>query len=73
MGVNWVRWVVGESVLPKCLTLSQLCPMCRESLKFQKIKKVKKIHVFTVFSHSNPNAINVPRLCVKWVGFYISI
>ena len=20
MGVKWVKWVVGESVLPKCLT-----------------------------------------------------
>ena len=67
LGVKWVRWVVGESVLPKCLTLSRV-PRVVE------ISEIKKIHIFTVFFyHSNPIAINIPRLCVKQVGFYISI
>ena len=42
MGVKWVRWVVGESVLPKCLTLSRV-PRVVE------ISEIKRIQVFTVF------------------------
>ena len=32
LGVKWVRWVVGESVLPKCLTLSYV-PRVVENLE----------------------------------------
>ena len=42
MGVKWVKWVVGESVLPKCLTLSRV-PRVVE------ISEIKRIQVFTVF------------------------
>ena len=62
LGVKWVKWVVGEAVLPKCLTLSYVPRVIENSRKFRKLRKSTSS---LFFYHSNPNAINVPRLCVK--------
>ena len=39
MGVKWVKWVVGESVLPKCLTLSYVPRVVENSRKLRKLRK----------------------------------
>ena len=38
LGVKWVRWVVGESVLPKCLTF-HVPRVVENSRKLRKLRK----------------------------------
>ena len=49
MGVKWVRWVVGESVLPKCLTLFHVPRVVKNSRKFRKLRKSTSSLLFLPF------------------------
>ena len=60
LGVKWVKWVVGESVLPKCLTF-HVPQVVENSRKLRQLRKsTSSIFFSSFFFLSNPNTINVP-------------